>query len=89
MPFIKEHKILMKHDRLKRKYGRKELLKEFSEKNWSETCLRNLQNKIDDTGDTKRKQDGGRPQMSRSDANIDTVEDLILKQKSDPAPISA
>ena len=41
-------------------------------------------NKIDDTGDTKRKQGTGRPRTSRSDANIDTVENLILSQESDP-----
>ena len=41
-------------------------------------------NKIDDTGDTKRKQGGGRPQTSRPDANIDTVENVILSHESDP-----
>ena len=73
MPFMEEHKALTKHYRLKKKYGRKKLLKEFPEKNWSETGLRNLLNKIDDTGDTKRKQGSGRPQTSQSNANMDTV----------------
>ena len=73
MPFTEEHKVLTKHYRLNKKYGRKKLLKEFPEKNWSETGLRNLLNKIDDTGDAKRKQGSGRPQTSRSNANIDTV----------------
>ena len=52
MPFTEEHRVLTKHYRLKKKYGRKELLKESPEKNWSKTGLRNLLNKIDVTGDT-------------------------------------
>ena len=66
------------------KYGRKKLQKEFPEKKWAETGLKKLLNKIDDTGDTKRKQGSERPQMFRSDANIDTVEKLILSQENDP-----
>ena len=58
----------------KKKYGRKKLLKEFPEKNWSETGLQNLLNKIDDTEDTKRKQGSRRQRKPLSDANIDTVE---------------
>ena len=38
-----------------KKFGRKQLLKKFPKKNWSETELRKLSNKIDDTGDTKKK----------------------------------
>ena len=74
MPFTEEHKVLIKHYTRKKKYGRKKLLKEFPEKNWSETGLRNILNKVGDTGDTKRKQGSGRPLKSRSNANIDTVE---------------
>ena len=84
MPFSEEHKVLIKHYRLKRKNGRKKLLKGFPEKNWSETGLRNIFNKINDTGDTKRKQGSGRPRTSRSDANMETVENVILSQGSDP-----
>ena len=84
MPFTEEDKVLIKHYKLKKKYGRKKLLKNFPETNWSETGLRKLLNKIDDIGDTKRKQGSGRPQTSRSDANINTVENLILSQESDP-----
>ena len=73
MPF------LIMHYRLTKKYGRKKLLKEFPQKNWSETELRKLLNKTDEMGDTHKKKKGSRRlQMSRSDANIDTVENLIL-----------
>ena len=41
-------------------------------------------NKIDGTEDTKRKHGSGRARTSRSDANIDTVGNLILSQESDP-----
>ena len=70
--------------RLKKKYAIKKLLKEFPEKNWSEAELRKLLKKIDDTGGTKRKQGSRRPRTSRSDADIDTVKNLILSQKTDP-----
>ena len=76
---------MIKHYRFKKKYGRKKLLKEFPKKNWSEIRLRILLNKIDDTGDTKRKQGSGRPRTSRSNVNIDTVENLILSQENDPS----
>ena len=48
MPF------LIRHYRLTKKYGRKKLLKEFPQKNWSENELRKLLNKIDEMGDTKK-----------------------------------
>ena len=46
MPFKEEEKVLIKHYRLTKKYGRKKLLKEFPEKNWSENGLRKLLDKI-------------------------------------------
>ena len=53
---MEELKLLIKQYRFKKKYKRNKLLKEFPEKNWSRTGLRNFLNKIADTGDTKRKQ---------------------------------
>ena len=82
MLFTEEDKVSIKHYRLTKKYGRKKLLKEIPEKNWSETGLRKLLNKIDDTGDTKRKQGSGRPRTSQSNANLDTVENPLLSQES-------
>ena len=64
MPFTEEGKVFIKHYRLTKKYGRKKLLKELPAKNWSETGSRKFFNKIDYTGDTKGKQDRGRPQTS-------------------------
>ena len=56
--------------RLKHKYGRK---KRIPREKLDETGSKYLLNKIDDTGDTKRKQGSGRPRTS-----------LILGQDSDP-----
>ena len=61
MPFTDEDKVLIKHYRLTKGYGRKNLLKEFPEKNWSKTGLQKLLKKIDETGDINRKQGSGRP----------------------------
>ena len=52
---MEEDKVLIKHYRVKKKYGRKKLIKEFPEKNWRKTGLRKLFNKIDGTGDTHKK----------------------------------
>lgn len=73
----------IRHYRLTKKHGRKKLVKEFPEENWSGTELRTFLNKIDDMRDTKRKQGSGRLQKSWSDTNIDTVENLILSQECD------
>ena len=74
---------MIKHYRLKEEW-KKRITKRIPENHWSETGLRDLLNKIDDTGDTKRKQGTRRPRTSRSDASIDTVENLILSQEIDP-----
>ena len=83
MLITEEDKDFIKHYRLTKNYGRKKLLKEFTQKSQSETGLRKLLNKIDDTGDSKRKQRSGITGTSRSDANIATVGNLILSQESD------
>ena len=84
MPFTDEDKVLIKHYRLTKGYGRKKLLKEFPEKNWSKTGLQKLLKKIGKTGDIKRKQGSGRPRTSRLDANIEAVEDMVLSQENEP-----
>ena len=56
----------------------------FKKGNKGEFCTRKLLSKIDDTGDKKRKKANGRPGTSQSDANFDTIENLILSQESDP-----
>ena len=81
---MEKDKVLIKHYRLKRKYGRKQLLKEFPEKKWNELGRESywIRSMIQET--KKRKQDRGRPRTSWSHANIGTVENLILSQESDP-----
>ena len=45
---------MIKHFRVDKHYGRKRLLKEFPEKNWTPCDLDKLLKKIDETGDIKR-----------------------------------
>ena len=83
MLITEEDKDFIKHYRLTKNYGRKKLLKEFAEKSYSGSGLRKLLNKIDDMGDSKRKQCSGITRTYRSDANIATVGNMILSQESD------
>ena len=63
--------------------AKKMLLKEFSDRQWSESCLRNLLNflkKIDTTGSIERSTGIGRPRSARNEENIHYVEEEILSQ---------
>ena len=72
-----EDKIIIKYLRQKFGYGAKRIIKDHPEKNW---CLRNLGyllKKIDETGDVKKRKESGRPKSSRTENNINAVEELI------------
>lgn len=84
MPFSHEDKILIKHYRLEKKYGRKRFMKEFPNRGWTLGGLRKLIKKIDQTGDIERQKGSGRPRSVRTEENIEKVEALILSQEDDP-----
>ena len=84
MPFTNEDKIIIKHYRLEKNYGRKRLLREFPDKGWTVGGLDTLLKKIDKTGGIERKKGSGRPKSARTDENIETVEELILSQEEEP-----
>ena len=66
MSFSNEDKVIIKHYRLEKGYGKKRLLKEFSDCQWSESGLRNLLKKIDTTGSIERSTGSGRPRWRKS-----------------------
>ena len=84
MPFSTEDKILIKHYRLDKGYGRKRLLSEFPHKNWKAGGLDKLLKKIDETGTVERTKGSGRPVSARIQENIEMVEELILSQEENP-----
>ena len=81
MPFSDEDKILIKHYRLDKRYGRKRLLVEFPEKNWKAGGLDKLIRKIDVTGSVGRLRGSGRPKSARTEENIEIVEELVQSQE--------
>ena len=81
MPFSDEDKILIKHYRLDKRYGRKRLLAEFPEKNWKAGGLDKLIQKIDVTGSVGRLRGSGRPKSARTEENIEIVEELVQSQE--------
>ena len=59
MPFTTEDKILIKHYRLDKNYGRRKILHEFQDKPSSVSGLDKLIKKIDNTGGTDRTNGSG------------------------------
>ena len=65
-------------------YGARRFLKEFPLKSWSLSGLTRLLKNIDETGSSERKHGGGTGRLSRTDANIEAVEQLVLSQEDHP-----
>ena len=84
MPFTTEDKILIKHYRLDKKYGKRKIIHEFLNKPWSASGLHKLIKKIDNTGGTDRTNSSGRPKSVRTQDNIDDVSLRVLSQDGKP-----
>ena len=84
MGFSKEDRILIKAMRETKGYGARRFLKEFPLKSWSLSGLTRLLKNIDETGSSERKHGGGTGRLSRTDANIEAVEQLVLSQEDHP-----
>jgi len=84
MGFSKEDRILIKAIRETKGYGARRFLKEFPLKSWSLSGLTRLLKNIDETGSSERKHGGGTGRLSRTDANIEAVEQLVLSQEDHP-----
>ena len=73
MPFSNEDKVIIKHYRLEKGYGKKRLLKQLSDRQWSESSLRKLLKKIDTTGSIERSTGSGRPRGAQTEEKTDTT----------------
>ena len=76
-----EDKIIIKYLRQKFGYGAKRIIKDHPEKNWGLRNVGYLLKKINETGDVKRREGSGRPKSSRTENNINAVEELISSQE--------
>ena len=86
MALSAEDKVVIKVLRQQRGYNVCRFLKEFPDKNWSQSQLYRLISQIDSNGSTDRKKapGSGRPKLSRTGTNIEAVEDLVLSQEDAP-----
>ena len=66
MGFSYADKIIIKHYRETYKWGRKKLIRNFPEKNWSPGGLDHLLEKIDKDKHVERKKGSGRPRAQRT-----------------------
>ena len=84
MVFTTEDKILIKNLVLVKEYSSRRLIKEFPSKNWNKNGLDNLLRKIRATNSVDRKPGSGRARSTRTEENIDAVQDLVLSQEDRP-----
>src|ERR1700743_1908789 len=84
MTFSKEDRVLIKVLRMEKGYTCWKFLNEFPGKNWNRRALYRLIAQIDAVGNAGRKQGRGRPRSGRSEANIETDQDMILSQDDAP-----
>lgn len=94
MVFSYEHKVIIKYLREKYTHGARKIVADHPEFGWNEHGVKKLLKKIDETGDIARKEGSGRPKTSRTDENIEMVEEMILSQEEPgthqtPAEIAA
>ena len=62
-------------------YTAKRLTDEFHETNWTKRDVNKLLKKLRDIGTIDRPSGSGRPRSARTEANVETVNDLVLSQE--------
>ena len=84
MDFSEEDKVLIKVLRQEKGYGAKKFIKEFPNKNWSLSSLKQLLTKTDQTGSVDHKPGSSKKHTTWIAQNVDSVEELVLSQESAP-----
>jgi len=62
-------------------YTAKRLTYEFPEKSWTKLVVNKLLKKFRATGTVDRRPDTSRPHSTRTEENVETVNDLVLSQE--------
>jgi len=81
MKIADEDAVLVKNLYPSKGCGARQLLNEFRDKGWKMGSIDCLLKKIRKTGTFNRQPGSGRPRSARTDANIETVDDLVLSQE--------
>ena len=85
MPFSEENKPVTDGiSRCVKGYGKRRLLAEFPEKNWTLGDLDTLLTKLHKTGSTDRRRGSGRLKCARTEDNVTAVAELVLSQEDKP-----
>src|SRR5688572_9776087 len=72
-----DDKSLIRALRLEKGWGMLRMIREFPQRQWKRSTLNDLIKKIDETGDTKRKQGSGRPRSVLTACWDEISEDTI------------
>jgi transposase len=84
MVFTKDDRILIRELRENKGWGAKRLIKEFPLKPWSLRSLNRILKQINETGSADRKKRTVAHPRSRTAENVESVEQLVLSQESNP-----
>ena len=84
MGLSEEDRYLIKNLYLLKGYGAVRLMQEFPTKRWKEGTLNHFIKKLKETGSIERKRGSGRPKTTRTDDNIQAVNELVLSQEDMP-----
>ena len=78
-----EDRIIIKYIRKKYGHGVTRIVADHPEFNWNVNTVKSLIKKIDETGTVDRKEGSGRPRTSRTEENIEQVEEMICSQEEE------
>src|ERR1044071_8464291 len=79
-----EDRFLVKNLYIYKGYDAKRLIKEFPAKGWKKSTLNYFLKRLKETGSISHRARSGRPKTTRTQENIDTVNELILSQEGAP-----
>jgi len=80
----KEDKTLIKMSGNQKKYGVKQLIKEFPNKKWSKRGVEDFQKRLRTTGSIERAPSSGYARTTCNAENVDAVGDLVQSQDNQP-----
>ena len=84
MVFTEEDCILIEQLSRYKVFGARKIVSEFPQKGWQVRSVSRLLQKLRETGTTSRAAGSGRPRTTKTENNIDAVEELVLNEEDAP-----